>query len=698
MRWRWILGVAALLIVVLIVAVYVILISYDYNKLKPEIARAAMDATGRELTLGGDIDLEIGLTPALVVEDVSFQNSPWGSRPEMARIGRFEVQVAILPLIRGRIEVKRFVLVEPDILVETDRSGKSNLEFETPKKEEGPTEEGPAEGEVKLPALIFNELRVEKGRLTYKDGQSGRTYAVMLESLIAYGAGVDGPVELGLKGTYNGEPFELKGRLGPISQFIDPDKNWPLNLKARVVGTDLTVDGAIKDPLAQRGIELDFTARAEDLSSLEKLAGATVPFKGPLVVSGRAVDPAPRTYKVSDLKVALAESDIGGSVEVSLAGKRPRLKAVLNSKRLDLLPVLTKGGDAGEPAGKEAKRVRVFPNDPLPLDVLKKADAAVKLRAEKVLLPQLALDDLAFDMVLKEGGLTVKPLRAAIGGGTLDGRFDLQPKGGAALMATVTKIDQLDLGRMLKDLKVTEVLEGKVDVDIELKGRGGSVAELMAGLNGDTSVVMGEGRIDNKYIDMLGADLSSSVFRLINPSAEEEDQTAINCFVGRFDIKDGLAKSTALVFDTSLMSVVGSGRVNLKTEELDLSLKPSPKQGVGTSGLGKLGLSLGELAKPFKLGGTLADPSLEVDPTQAAIAIGKAVGGRALLGPVGIASALVTGSPGDENPCLAAIEAAKTGVKVEKPEEKKGEVEKATEDLKEGIKDVGEGLKKLFGK
>jgi uncharacterized protein involved in outer membrane biogenesis len=94
MRWRWvkwIMGIAAVLIIILIVAGYVILSSYDFNKLKPQIARAARDATGRELTLGGDIDLDIGFAPALVVEDVSFQNAPWGSRPEMAKIGRFEV-------------------------------------------------------------------------------------------------------------------------------------------------------------------------------------------------------------------------------------------------------------------------------------------------------------------------------------------------------------------------------------------------------------------------------------------------------------------------------------------------------------------------------------------------------------------------------------------------------------------------------
>ncbi len=100
MRWKWIvLGVFGL-IVALIITVVVILSTYNFNSLKPQITKAAKEATGRDLTLGGDIRLKISLTPALVMENVSFQNAPWGTRPEMAKIKRFEVQVALLPCSR----------------------------------------------------------------------------------------------------------------------------------------------------------------------------------------------------------------------------------------------------------------------------------------------------------------------------------------------------------------------------------------------------------------------------------------------------------------------------------------------------------------------------------------------------------------------------------------------------------------------
>jgi hypothetical protein len=137
-----------------------------------------------------------------------------------------------------------------------------------------------------------------------------------------------------------------------------------------------------------------------------------------------------------------------------------------------------------------------------------------------------------------------------------------------------------------------------------------------------------------------------------------------------------------------------------------LSLKPSPKKGVGTGEGRKATLSLGELAKPFKLGGTLANPKLAIDTTQSAIMIGKAYGGIALFGPVGIAAALVSSPSGsDQNPCLAAIEAAETGVKVsdvKKAEGDKAVQDQTTEDASKStpgpVEQAGQRLKRLFNR
>ena len=701
---KWIIGILAAIIVILIIVVYVFLASYDFNDLKPRITKAVKDATGRELNIGGDIDLAIGFTPSLVLTNIAFQNAPWGSRPEMVKLKRFEVQVALLPLISRKIEIKRFVLVEPDILIERDKKGRSNLAFEGARKGElkGDEEEKPSEGTT-LPVLAFNKLEIMKGRLTYRDAGSGKTTNVHLDNLIASAAGMNSPVDFTLDGGLDQTTFYLTGTLGPLASVTDPKKAWPLKVTAKALDATVTLDGSIKDTRTQSGIDMGFNVRVNDWAALSKFIGQPVPFKEGLELTGRAGDVGPKSYKVSDLKISLGTNRIAGSIGIDIKKKTPNLDVALSSENLDLRPFLSKGGEKKPPEEKQekspGKKDRVFPSDPLPpLDTLNQVEGNFKIRFGKVILPQLVLHDLSMDTTMRKGRLHVHPLKAVIGGGALDGDMALTPRDKKADIDARLSIKGFDLEKMLKELDITEMVEGSLDVDIDLQGRGGSMAAIMADLNGHTSVIMNGGSIKNKYIDLLGGDISSSVLRLLNPAKEKKDYTAINCMVSRFDIKKGLANSTALVLDTERMSVAGEGDIDLGSEKLNLAIKPMPKEGVGG-----FSLSLGELAKPFKLGGTLAKPALAIDPTQAAMALGKAVGGVALFGPAGIAAALVGKSKGGEgeNPCLAAIEAAKTGVKPSPKKEtaaEKKEPQKPEDAIKEVLPDVGKKLKGLFGK
>ena len=106
------------------------------------------------------------------------------------------------------------------------------------------------------------------------------------------------------------------------------------------------------------------------------------------------------------------------------------------------------------------------------------------------------------DIVLKDGALTVKPLKAVLGKGSMDGHLSLQSQGKVASLTMVIKINKLDINYLTKEIKSTEGLEGNLDADIDIRAQGASIAGLMGGLNGKTVLVMGKGRVDNKYIDL----------------------------------------------------------------------------------------------------------------------------------------------------------------------------------------------------
>ena len=823
MPWRLIIKGALFLIGVSTFLAYLIVSSYQFNELKPRISRVVRELTGRELALRGNIQLKIGFRPALTVEDAHLENVSWGSRPELVKIKRLELQVALLPLIRGDIEVRRFILVEPDILLERDKSGKWNIGF---KREKGEADAGAKReavaNEWEMPLFALNQLQIKKGRLIYKDGQSAKTYSVTLDSVSAAATNNDSPVDIKVKGAYRERSFEVAGTLGALTSFADPDKAWPLNLvgktgratvsadgvikdvangknfsfvvktegqstaditdlinitqvpdlspfkvtgklsdtngklsienlnahmgtealaKVNVVGVikepgakrgidlkvdirgkdlttlekllrrplhlkgpfhgtgrlkdaegkllvqnfkvqmghwklaSLTLSGTVSDLLAQREFDLKFHVQGKNLANLETLLSVSIPFKGPFKATGRVNDLGHKNYKFSEFEGTLRNSDLSGSLDIRLDSKRPKLTAVLSSRKLDLRPFLSKKkGRARAAKGsiKGAAKKKAFSSDPLTLDALKRVDAEIMIKAKRFLMPRLALRELSAQIFLESGHLRVREARSNIGGGTLKGRLDLRVRRKGASVATVLRIENSDIGRILKDLKVTDILEGKVDMDVNIRAYGRSVAALMAGLNGKITLVMENGRMNNTYIDMLGADVGSSLGKLLD-SSSENDYTELNCFVCRFDIKQGLADSTVLVVDTKATSLIGDGEIDLKTEKLNLAMRSYPKRGVGISGLGKLSLSIGEFAKPLKLGGTLRNPAFVMDPSQTIITVGKAFGGMLLLGPLGLGAALVSGRLGSDNPCPAAIQVAKKGPKKRDPKDQGGD-------------------------
>ena len=195
--------------------------------------------------------------------------------------------------------------------------------------------------------------------------------------------------------------------------------------------------------------------------------------------------------------------------------------------------------------------------------------------------------------------------------------------------------------------------------------------QIMAGLNGKTEIIMKDGTVATKYLDLIAADLVKTVM----PGGA--DTTKINCLVNRFNIKQGIATNTAMVFDTEKMTISGGGKIDLRSEKLDLKIKPAPKDA-----------SLVSMAVPIDVGGTLKSPSALPSTT----AVLKGIAGLA-LGPVGLLALTVSAGSSDKNPCLAALNKpkAKTAAQKAPPPQKSSNPVNSVTDA------IGGGLKSLFG-
>jgi uncharacterized protein involved in outer membrane biogenesis len=494
-------------------------------------------------------------------------------------------------------------------------------------------------------------------------------------------------------------PLQLTASLAGTSQKMALE-NLNLNIGSQRL-IEVMLKGKIKDLRAMNGMELDFSLAGNDLASFSKLGGPALPFQGAFNVSGRFIDPAPKIYKIPSLEAAWGDNDSRGWIALDLSKDRPHLSAELSSQKLDLRPLFEKPdakGPAGAPAPKPAPpKDKFFSSEPFEMEALKVMDADIKLREQQVLLPALALDDVIIDVLLDNGNLLLKPFSFNVGGGKADAQFELRLRDNPPTLSLAKVIDQLDVGTMLEKLGYSRSIEGMLDTKINLTGRGASPAELMAGLNGSVAISMVDGQASARYLGMLQKYLGSNALQLLNPFQAKRDFTPINCFVNNSQIKDGQA-DVKLLLDTDQTSIFGIGDVNLRTEQLNLGIKPTPKKGHGLSDVGSVSFSLKELSQPFRLGGTLANPHLAIDPGRTAFVVGKMAGAVA-LGPVGIAAFFADVSMGKQDPCAVALEAINAkGSSPDAKKEKDSSKATATENEKKEEKKSGGFFRRLFGK
>jgi AsmA family protein len=698
-------------LVVLVVAVVVvgiaILKSQDFNQYKGLIAEKVKEATGRDLTLAGDVELVISWSPALAVNDVTFSNASWGSRPELIKMKRLEAEVRLIPLLSGNVEVNRIVLKGADILLETNDKGQGNWVFSpAATSSTTATTTAPASsngGPTTLP--LVHSIKIEDSQVLWTDGVTKQTKTIVIKSFTANAESASSPIEIALDGSYNENPITAKGTIGAISALL-ANQAFPVDVTVEAGGAKIALKGAAAKPMTAEGVAVSLSVEGASLADLNAISGATLPPLGPYSVAGNLSNPS-GVYKVEQLQLKMGSSTMTGDASVAMGGKKPNITANLAATVIDLKDFGVKPAEGGGTGGSgttagsgAANDGRVFPADPLPFDGLGAVNANIHLTAQKFIKDPVTLENLALDLLLQDSKLTIKNFQSGLGGGSFVISAVVDGAKTPAPVALKINAKQVEVGTLLQTLSVSDVLQGgKADLDLDVAGAGNSVREIMAGLDGNTNFAMGEGHINNSFAKIVLSDL----FQLI-ATGGSGDSSNLNCFVSKFDIKKGLATSTGLVLDTNGASIVGSGDINLATEKLKLHMDPRAKQ-----------TNLANLAIPVNIGGTMASPSVTPDAAAlaqgiAGAAVGAATsGGDVLTALAGVAGSGGTGSTSTTtttsgtsggNPCVVALSGASgstgsTGTTAA-PAAPATTGDKLLDDAGKTLEDTGNALKSLL--
>jgi AsmA protein len=158
---KWIsLGLGAL-VALLVIAILVIVWLVDPNSFKSRIEAAARDATGRELTLVGDIKLGFFPWLSLCTGEGRFGNAPGFGDEPMVSWKRAQLGAKLFPLLRGQLVADRVVLEGADVRLVRHADGKANWE--------GIGGNQPADPNAEPMELRIDGIRVRDTRVSFMD-------------------------------------------------------------------------------------------------------------------------------------------------------------------------------------------------------------------------------------------------------------------------------------------------------------------------------------------------------------------------------------------------------------------------------------------------------------------------------------------------------------------------------------------------
>lgn len=616
----------------LLLGLAVLVLLWDWNWFRGPLERVVEARTGRQFQLGR-LDVDLGLVTTVRLDRIRFGNADWASTPTMAEAERAEIDLALGPLVRGRVVLPALRLTRPRLVLEANPGGPGgNWTF----------------GDSGDSAVEYRRLRVDRGQLRYLDRRERTDIRLGLHSLPTKG-GADAAIALAGGGQWRDNDFDIEGRASPPLQLRDRDAPYRIDVRATAGSTRAHARGTLLDPVRLRDFDLRLAMSGSNLEHLYPLLGLALPPSPPYEVDGRfrrEVRGRLTTWRYHDFEGRVGDSDLAGDVDVISGGARPFFKARLRSRRLDFddLAGFVGGapgsGENSDPklralAARREARGRVLPDTPYRLDKLRAMDAKVRLRADRIESPGLPLDDMDAHLELEGGLLRLDPLDFGVAGGRIRSTVHMDARRSPIRTRADADARGLDLARLLPNVELAEDAIGRVGGSASLSGSGNSIARMLATSDGTLALGMGRGRISNELMEFAGIDLAEiAKFKLTG-----DRKIAVRCAFADFGVEQGVMTARALAFDTTDTILIGKGTIDLGEETLDLTIRPRPKD-----------RSLLALRAPLYVEGRFSDPQIRPDMGRIGLRGAIALTLGSIAPPAALLATLELG-PGEDADC-----------------------------------------------
>ena len=650
-----ILGYLFLFLVLFITSV-VIFFAYvfDWNSLSGYASRKATDSSGRQIvTTGIGVDWGWPVT-TITLKEVNIANTEGSEEPKMLELPSGEIGVDVSQLIRFKIAFSDIILDQPKLVLEKDKEGKGNWDFSNNAKGAAATDAVTPEKDSDIPQI--GRILIRDGNLRYRDEVKKTDLQMAISNFSGKAKEAESLVLHG-KGSYGGFPMKLEVTGGNLDQLRENKVPYPVDAEFVAGKTSIAAKGTIEDIVNFEGVNLNLTIKGDNAADLFPLTGIVLPPTPPYDITGKlGYSKADQRYDFTGFKGKLGDSDLSGDVHWDTSKERPKLSGNFVSEKLDMddlagfvgAPPSTKPGETASEAQKAAaaaldKDPFVIPDVPLDISRVAAMDADVTFQGKEIANKGVPLDNFLMHITLDNKLLEIKPVKFGSAQGDITAHIKVNARKEPVDITMDTTFHKLPLARffagMSETLGTENVTKGNIGGLARLQGQGKSMREFLGSSNGTVGLGMQGGQLSHIIVEAMGLDVTEAVGFFLSG----DKPTPVRCVIADFGVKNGKMKSNAIVLDTNDTNIEGEGMLDFKTEKMDFTLRPHPKD-----------KSILTLRSPLHVRGTLKSPSPSIDKTSL---IARAAAGVALALATPVAALLATIEPGqgEDSPCVALL-------------------------------------------
>ena len=632
--------VAGGVFLLVVAAIVIFLLLFDWNWLRGPIGRWASVKYDREVALQGDLDVRLfSWTPSVIVNDLKFGGPAWSRDTDTANVGRIEASVRLRKLLGGQIEMPLLAIDRAEVHLIATEDGKQSWDLEPDKPDDG-------EG-ARLP--VIQRLVISGGHIVLDERKRGLTLDATVNARETTNDGDAGFVLDG-KGAINRSPLTLRIEGGP---FINIRRDRPYHFTADLAGarSRLTADGSVTRPFDLGQVQATLTLQGQDLADLYQLVGIALPNTPRYRISG-ALKRDDSHWTFNDVSGRVGASDLSGDISVETQG-RLKVEARLASQRLDIndltaiLGAKTQTTASGDNTTTVSSGVpgKLLPDATLAVDRLRSMDGTLTYRAASVKANDLDIRAVRLGADLEAGVLNLDPVAFTFNRGSLNGTARINATRDTPYSAIDFRLSGYPLQSIVPAANGSSPISGLALGRARLEGPGASIHRFAANSKGSISLVVPNGEMRSAFAELLGVNASAGLLRLLRG---DQGRSPIRCAVADFNVSGGVARAQTLVIDTDVVLAKGSGTINLGEETLNLRIDGESKKP-----------RLLRLWTPINITGPLTKPRIGVDVSQVVAQGGLTAILGAVVAPVAALFAFVDPGLAEDANCGALIAGAR---------------------------------------